>query len=72
MTTTDTDTANARLKELAPSMLQALEELVGEWDGHWEDKCREMWPHAYGAPEDTGGIALARQVIGLVKRGPHV
>lgn len=61
----DEDDANARLIAQAPAMLEALEELVAEHD----EDCRREWDgkHGYGWPADTGGMALARQVIALAR-----
>jgi hypothetical protein len=53
---------DARLIAAAPSLLQALSEVVAEWDERNRRYCAEHGP-GYYPPEDTGGIMLARAAI---------
>jgi len=60
---------DARLIAAAPSLLQALSEVVAEWDERNRRYCAEHGP-GYYPPEDTGGIMLARAAIAKVKNQP--
>lgn len=57
---------NARLIAAAPELLEALQELVAEFDKQSEDAAKE--PGCYGLNE-TGGIAYARTIIAKATGG---
>ena len=58
--------ANARLCAAAPDLLEALREVVGEWDSEAE----RLADHpGYGFLSDTGGIIIAREAIAKAEGG---
>ena len=52
---------NARLIAQAPAMLDAISEIVAEWDAR--DADNRKGKHWQGSRPDTGGIALARDIL---------
>ena len=57
---------SAKLMAAAPSMLDALEELVAEFDRRSDEVASQP---GYGGLNDTGGMLLARDAISRAKGG---